>query len=115
MSTSQPVIPRGIDYASISMLQLETTVVRLRLFSWNIPIPFEYMISFGYLIRLIYSLFYKNEKSSTDVEAFWISDSIKLTKVNRLSSIDSYFNETYPNFITAMLTSLRSIYFIITN
>ena len=51
------------------------------------------MISFGYLIRLIYSLFYKDEKSSPDVEAFWISDTIYLTKVNRLLSIDSYFNE----------------------
>ncbi|UZO24703.1 uncharacterized protein OCT59_016998 [Rhizophagus irregularis] len=38
------------------------------------------MISFGYLIRLIYSLFYKDEKSSPDLEAFWISDTIYLIK-----------------------------------
>ncbi|CAG8713012.1 11747_t:CDS:10, partial [Funneliformis mosseae] len=88
--TVNRAFPRGIDYASISMLQLGTASFWLldwRLVSWNIsPNPLIMMISFGYLIRLIYYLFYKDEKSSPEVEAFWISDSIKLTKLNYAKS-----------------------------
>ncbi|CAG8486366.1 13137_t:CDS:2, partial [Ambispora leptoticha] len=78
LTTSRPVtvnhaFPRGIDYASISMLQLGTTSFWL----------------------LIYSLLCKDEKSSHEVDAFWMSDSIKLTKLSYAkSALDKTIEET---------------------
>ncbi|CAB4378503.1 unnamed protein product [Rhizophagus irregularis] len=74
--TSRPVIvnyafPRGIDYASISMLQLGTTSFWLLdyvSFHGIYLIPLIMMMSFGYFIRLIYYLLFTMTRNHPQIE-----------------------------------------------
>ncbi|CAB4414060.1 unnamed protein product [Rhizophagus irregularis] len=76
LTTSRPVIvnyafPRGIDYASISMLQLGTTSFWLLdyvSFHGIYLIPLIMMMSFGYFIRLIYYLLFTMTRNHPQIE-----------------------------------------------